>query len=232
MIDLWMVYSILLFWLFLMLMGFWSNLTGLSSGYTWAMFVICKLVPPWRKTLFSSISLQACMIISQDWCLDLCFHGQWLRLRHCNSYHIFPVCKLGAAITKKYVLVIFFASTQHNVIKIVSKPIFAWSMINIKAFTTLSNVHMYLIWYNCEYGDSQNILYFHYNFRGFITRCPTMRLDVSITHLPNVWATRGIQYTEFHTERGWVTVLGRSTSWLGLRDPRHDSWLSCISLAI
>ena len=135
----------------------------------------------------------------------------------------FPVCKSGAAITKKHVLVIFFASTQHNVIKMVSKPIFLWSMINIKAFTTLSNVHMYLIWYNCEYSDSQNILYFRYNFRGFITRCPMMRLDVLITHLPNVWATRGIQYTEFHTERGWVTFLGRSTSWLGLRDPRHDS---------
>ena len=56
--------------------GSWRNSTWLSSGRPWAIAWICKLVPPLRKHLFSSISFQLCITSYQKLCLHICFHGQ------------------------------------------------------------------------------------------------------------------------------------------------------------
>ena len=50
---------------------------------------ICKLVPPLPENLFSSITWKLNNIMTQKWCLHLCFHGQGMQWNHrndCNFY--------------------------------------------------------------------------------------------------------------------------------------------------
>ena len=75
-VNLRMLLSTRFFGLFTIPWGPWRNSTWLSSGRPWAIVWICKLVPPLLTHLFSSISWQLCIISSQKWCLQICFHGQ------------------------------------------------------------------------------------------------------------------------------------------------------------
>jgi len=50
--------------------------------HPWAIPPICKLRPPLRKILLSSISQSLCMISKLFWCLSPCFEGSRIRLSH------------------------------------------------------------------------------------------------------------------------------------------------------
>ena len=87
--DLWIFYNTRFFDGFAILWGYWSISAGLSSWRPWAIFYICKLAPPLWRNPFSSISSEICMTVWQIWCLDRCFHGQGIRLRHGNSVYMY-----------------------------------------------------------------------------------------------------------------------------------------------
>ena len=52
--------------------------------------------------------------------------------------YIWPVCKLAVAITEKTTFINNFASIHHNVTKMVSRPMFLRSTIQMKALKKLS----------------------------------------------------------------------------------------------
>ena len=59
-----------------------------------------------------------------------------------NSFNM----QIRAAITESHIFINIYASIHSNVAKMVSRPMFSWSMIKIKALRELSHVCIYHIW--------------------------------------------------------------------------------------
>ena len=69
----------------------------------WICICVCKCGPPFLKNLISSISGKLYMIISWNWCLHICFHGQGLPYYHLKCFSIICilcVCKWGPPLSK------------------------------------------------------------------------------------------------------------------------------------
>ena len=95
---------------------------------------VCKWGPPLSKNKISAIYGKLCMIISWNWCLHICFHGQGLSYYHlkcCSIICILCVCKWGPPLSKNKFSSICGNLCMIIIIKMVSTDMCTWSRINM-----------------------------------------------------------------------------------------------------
>ena len=113
---------------------------------------VCKWGPPLSKTLISSISGKLCMIISWNWCIHICFHGQGLSYYHlkcCSIICILCVCKWGPPLSRNKFSSISGKLCMIIIMKMVSTHMFPWSRINIMSLKCRS-VNIYVCTHRCH----------------------------------------------------------------------------------